>query len=284
MKRIGALKSTAEDRGTARQQADKDLALVYTDLPPSLQVFSYENADLWVCVLHLSYNYALLLLHRPPPIQEEREVTSEDARICSDSAWAITSIFDSLRRRRMLGSLWIPCAYVLFATLVHVSTQLQSPSPIVAASSQRLYGQLMEALEALTDKWLFAQSLLLVFQKGLSQNRGMHLGKPNTIEPFLRAEGQKNDGAAAGGRTIGASQAANNQLSEADESPLTWPTHDTTSTMATLPGTSLDFSTSSLMGNEYALSDTLPNLQYDFDLFLAGIGNVEAYDFRQVYN
>ncbi|KAH8168737.1 fungal specific transcription factor domain-containing protein [Sarocladium implicatum] len=283
MKSISALKGNADDKEAARRKADKDLALVFASLPRSLQTFSYETADVWVCTLHLSYHYTLLLLHRPPPIQGQREVTSEDVRICSDSASAITSIFDSLRRRRMLGSLWIPCAYVLFATLVYVSTQLQSASPIVAASSQRLYSQLMEALEALTDKWLFAQSLLLVFQKGLSQNRSMPLGKPSPIEASIEGE-LASGGPSAGGRTIGASQAVNGRLIDVNQSPQSWSTHESASTMASFAGTSLDFSPHSLMGADYSLSDALPNMQYDFDLFLAGIGTGESYDFREVYS
>jgi hypothetical protein len=294
MKSITRLRSTPADRAAATEQADKELASFYVNLPKSLQAFSYETADLWVCVLHLSYYYSLLLLHRPSPVPGERERTIEDSRICSDAVTAVTAIFDSLRKRDMLGSLWIPSAYVLFATLVHVCTHLQSPNPIVAASSRRLFSQLMETLQALNAKWLFARSLLLIFQRGLSQGLGLQAAKSNQNET-QSPEGAANDSNDA---NVSVTQPPAGPLEMSSSStsgigPRPWwmqdQEQDATHFIAPPPlSTSLDSETTAapmgFMGPGSHPPDGLTNMQLDFELFLAGLGTGDdaAHDFSQV--
>lgn len=163
MKGRASLRVTAEDRQDVTDGADRELASFYTSLPSSMQL-SLISPNPWACLLHLTYNYTLLLLHRPPPRPNERIPQPTDASICSDAVATITAIFDSLRERDMLGGLWIPCAYIIFAALVQLSGQVRSDNPLVVASSQRLFETLLKTLKALTSKWPFARSLMLVFR------------------------------------------------------------------------------------------------------------------------
>lgn len=299
MKSVTRLRSTAADRAAATELGDRELANFYVNLPTPLQAFSYETADIWVCVLHLSYNFALLLLHRPSPVPGERERTVEDMRICSDSVTAITAIFESLRKRDLLGSLWIPSAYVLFATLVHVCTQLQSPNPIVAASSRRLFNQLMDTLQALTAKWLFARSLLLIFQRGLSQGLGMQLVRPDT-----NTEVTANDGGDGRSRIVDTTQNSaggpfemsnHGSIVNSDVGSRPWwmqdQEHDAAQLIAPPLSISLDpgnatAASTGFIGSAYNQAGVSANnkLQLDFELFLAGLGTGDdaAHDFSDL--
>lgn len=266
-------------------QADRELASFYVNLPQSMQAFSYETADIWVCVLHLSYYYALLLLHRQSPVPGERERTVEDARICSDAVTTITAIFDSLRKRKILGSLWIPSAYVLFATLVHVCSHLQSPNPIVTASSRQLFSRLMDTLQALNAKWLFARSLFLIFKRGLSQDLSVQLAKSNLSDAHPEETTDEGDDSTGANTTqtlprpFKMSSSNSNNISSIGPRPW-WmqdQEQDAPHFMAPPPlNTSLvpgsTTAPMSFMGSGMLPPDGSTNVQLDFELFLAGLG------------
>ncbi|KAK2056444.1 fungal-specific transcription factor domain-containing protein [Colletotrichum caudatum] len=174
MRKRVALRSTAEDRAKSTREADTALAELMTSLPERLQP-SQSEPDIWQATFHLTYNNFLILLHRPPPRPVQGDSTAEagtDLSICSDAAATVSSIFESLRKRNMLSGLWLPSIHVLFTALVHTSTQMHSSNPIVAAKSKRHSESMIQTLHSLKSQWLYARSLLNLFEPRRLQGCG----------------------------------------------------------------------------------------------------------------
>lgn len=166
MRKRVALRSTPTDRAAATAEADAALATLITQLPEKLHN-PKPDPDPWQAIFHLTYNNFLILLHRPSPSQDlecPSPTADTDLSICCDAAITICSIFESLRKRNLLNRLWIPSIHVLFTALVHVSDQMHSANPLIVAKSKRLYDSLILTLHALKGQWLYAQSLLALFE------------------------------------------------------------------------------------------------------------------------
>lgn len=166
MRKRVALRSTAADRAAATAEADAALADLITHLPEKLHN-PEPDPDPWQAIFHLTYNNFLILLHRPSPSQDMEcpsAAADTDLSICCDAAITICSIFESLRKRNLLDRLWIPSIHVLFTALVHVSDQMHSANPLIIAKSKRLFDSLILTLHALKGQWLYAQSLLALFE------------------------------------------------------------------------------------------------------------------------
>lgn len=166
MKKITSIKASPADRNEAIYQADEDLAKFITELPECLKLPVSEPGT-WQSVLHLSYNNFLILLHRPSPRDDNAKYgTSKagDHSICSDAVMVITSIFESLRTRGKLRHLWLPSLYVLFTAMVYVAKDFCSANPVVVAKSRRMFDSLLITLRQLSQHWLYAQSLLRLFE------------------------------------------------------------------------------------------------------------------------
>ncbi|KAL0930905.1 acetamidase regulatory protein [Colletotrichum truncatum] len=183
MKRRVALRSTPAERADATRQADMELADLISNLPVRLQ-YSKTDPDLWQAIFHLTYNNFLILLHRASPNRDAEQVaaTSDtDLSICCDAAATICSILESFRTRNLLTRLWIPSIHVLFTALVHVCEQMYSANPIMAAKSKRLFDSLILTLHALKGQWLYAQSLLALFDgRNMATSRRSRLSASNT--------------------------------------------------------------------------------------------------------
>ncbi|KAL7769185.1 hypothetical protein ACKLNR_000569 [Fusarium oxysporum f. sp. zingiberi] len=167
MRRRVALRSTEADRAAATKEADEELAKFITQLPQSLQI-SHSNPDTWQATLHLSYHNFLILLHRPPPHQDPSRVShhsATDHSICGDAVVAINSIFESLRARNTLCNLWLPSVHVLFTSLLHIASELNSPNPLIAAKSSRMFDSLIHTLRDISQYWIYAKSLLRLFEE-----------------------------------------------------------------------------------------------------------------------
>ncbi|TDZ71763.1 Acetamidase regulatory protein [Colletotrichum trifolii] len=168
MRKRVSLQSTPADRAEATREADARLADLIMSLPEQLQL-STSDPDPWQAVFHLSYSHFLILLHRPKPGRaSDSEPASPqavtDLSICCDAAVTICSVFESLRARNLLSRLWIPSIHVLFTAMVHFSDQMRSANPIMAAKSRRHFDSLITTLHALKGHWLYAQSLLNLFE------------------------------------------------------------------------------------------------------------------------
>ncbi|OBS18155.1 hypothetical protein FPOA_09882 [Fusarium poae] len=197
MKRRVALKATETDRVAATKQADEELAEFITQLPQSLQLPPSEPNS-WQATLHLSYNNFLILLHRPRPHQEPNQLSTDSAMnlsICSDAAVTINSIFESLRSRNGLCGLWMPSMHVLFTCLLHVATELNSPNPLVAAKSSRMFDSLLHTLRDMSQYWIYAKSLLRLFEERAMWTKRT---KSRTQGPEERASPDNNSVDASG--------------------------------------------------------------------------------------
>ncbi|KPM36849.1 Acetamidase regulatory protein [Neonectria ditissima] len=167
MRQVLALRSTPAEKAEARRRADEDLAQFIIQLPECLRKPQSE-ASSWQCFLQLTYNNFLVLLHRPPPRQNPHQPVldaASDLNICGDAVVVITSVFESMRTKRSMGDLAIPGMYTLFTALVHVSSELKSTNPLVAAKSMRMLDSLLLSLRELSHHWLFARSLLRLFEE-----------------------------------------------------------------------------------------------------------------------
>jgi transcriptional regulatory protein AMDR len=167
MRRRVALRATEADRAAATKEADEELAEFITQLPQSLQL-SHSNPDTWQATLHLSYHNFLILLHRTLPHQDPSRFSphsATDLSICSDAVVAITSIFESLRTRNTLCNLWLPSVHVLFTSLLHVASELNSSNPLVAVKSSRMFDSLIHTLRDISQYWIYAKSLLRLFEE-----------------------------------------------------------------------------------------------------------------------
>lgn len=166
MRKRVALRSTPADRAAATTEADAALADLHTQLPDRLYGPN-PDPDPWQAIFYLTYNNFLILLHRPSPSQDTdgpSAAADTDLSICCDAAITICSIFESLRKRNLLDRLWISSIHVLFTALVHVSDQMHSANPLIVAKSKRLFDSLILTLHALKGQWLYAQSLLALFE------------------------------------------------------------------------------------------------------------------------
>ena len=93
-----------------------------------------------------------------------------------------TSIFEGLRADNALSSLWLPGVNALFTAMVHVSKELDSSSPLVAAKSLRMFDSLLLSLRVLSNHWLYAQSLLRLFEERELRYKQQR-GRTSTNEP-----------------------------------------------------------------------------------------------------
>ncbi|KAG7057398.1 acetamidase regulatory protein [Colletotrichum scovillei] len=180
MKKRVALRCKEGEKAEATRKADIALAELVTNLPERLHLSS-GDPDIWQSMFHITYNNFLILLHRPPPraVSGPSSVeASNDLTICSDAAATIASIFESLRKREMLASLWLPSLHMLFTALVHTASQMHSSNPIVAAKSKRHTESMIQTLHAMKSQWLYAQSLLNLFEPKRPRNRD--LGQQST--------------------------------------------------------------------------------------------------------
>ncbi|KXH49855.1 fungal specific transcription factor domain-containing protein, partial [Colletotrichum simmondsii] len=172
MRKRVALRCKEGEKAEATRKADIALAELVTNLPERLQLSS-GNPDIWQSMFHITYNNFLILLHRPPPraVPGPSSVeASTDLTICSDAAATIASIFESLRKREMLAGLWLPSLHMLFTALVHTASQMHSSNPIVAAKSKRHTESMIQTLHAMKSQWLYAQSLLNLFEPKRPRN------------------------------------------------------------------------------------------------------------------
>lgn len=196
MKKRLAIRASEADRVEATKEADLALASFITALPEKLQL-PVSDMNQWQAILHLTYNNFLILLHRPPPRStgETTADTASDLSICWDAVSAITTIFDAMRAKNNLSKLWMPSIYVLFTALVHLSSQVTSPNPLVVARSKRLYSSLILTLHELSSRWLYAKSLLRLFDRGATQERQRTMAGEAAAAAAASAARDMGDGA-----------------------------------------------------------------------------------------
>lgn len=174
MRQRSALRSTPDERAAATKEADEALAEFILQLPENLR-FSTSSPSIWPATLHLSYNNFLILLHRRKNPEQQVSDIGSDSGICWSAVNNISSIFESLRTCSMLHGLWLPSIHVLFTAMVHLSINLNDPNPVIAAQARRPFESLLSTLREAAELWVYAQSLLALFE-------------PRPIRPTARLE------------------------------------------------------------------------------------------------
>ncbi|PVH95794.1 hypothetical protein DM02DRAFT_731630 [Periconia macrospinosa] len=152
------------------EEADKKLAAWSLLLPPHLRLRPTLTLDLWPATLHLMYNTILILLHRPrpqplhPPPSPSLLPTSTDADICSAAAGVVQSIFESLRDRNQLSSLWVFSVTTIFTVMIQLSVEVRCANPLLALAALRKYDSTLYSLKGLSRFWPNAESVLHFFE------------------------------------------------------------------------------------------------------------------------
>ena len=145
------------DRKEALDAFDKALASWRINLPPELRAYEDDTESPWPAMLHLAYNTALLQFHR-------LTAGPEDADICADAAATIVQIFGLLSGRSMLPLCWFWAPSALFAAILQVDCQVKCGNPIRALHAKTKYDTSLAVLRRLGRHWLFATSVLRLFQ------------------------------------------------------------------------------------------------------------------------
>lgn len=173
MRQILQLKSSPADRTDAIRQAGESLGQFVTQLPDCLRLPQLQ-ADTWQSFLQLTYNNFLILLHRPPAQADPSSCLADasgHSSICADAIAVITSTFEFIGATRSFGELALPSVYTLFTSLVHVSGEIASPNPLVAAKSKRMLDSLLNSLRELAHYYIYPRSILRVFEGQAERER-----------------------------------------------------------------------------------------------------------------
>jgi transcriptional regulatory protein AMDR len=189
MKKRWALRAPVSSRVGATKHADVQLAQFVAELPPALQLV-VTNQNIWVSTLHLTYNNFLIVLHRPPPKQQDEPCYLGnvcDATICNDSTLSIATIFETITAPSQISKLWPYGIHCLFTAIVWATNSLNSTNPVVAAKAMRAFDSLLAALKSLSQYWQFAVSLLTLFERRLAKARQSNAD--NGISALVREEG-----------------------------------------------------------------------------------------------
>lgn len=157
-------KKVGIDRKEALVFVDTTLAQWLTQLPEELKWRSSQsNADPWVLLLHLTYNTALTLFHRPRT-SDVGDFSSSDETICSDSSTTMLKIFEELRLQSGLRYCWFWAPSCLFTAMLQISGEMKCQNPILLLQCREKYDSGLLSLRKMTKYWLFATSILRLFQ------------------------------------------------------------------------------------------------------------------------
>jgi transcriptional regulatory protein AMDR len=232
---VRVIKSGIISRRAAVEAVDNALAQWLVELPPYLRDRSAKMASSTtmmragedgdrcyqssVMLLHLTYNAVLIQFHRflsnerggdgleggssSRTTEQERMQTAGDKEICAEAASNIIQIFERLGAATSGGfrccCFWAP--HALFTAMLEVGGQLKSVNPILAVRSKEKYESGLRSLRKLTRYWLFATSVLRLFES-------------NSIKPPRR------ETAASSSHRRRETSASSEQASPDQESPL----------------------------------------------------------------
>ncbi|KKY21689.1 putative acetamidase regulatory protein [Phaeomoniella chlamydospora] len=163
---------TSDGSKAALRTVDAALAGWTLLLPDHLRLRPTITLEFWPTVLHLVYNNALILLHRPRPRAASiDESVPHDADICSAAAAVIQSLFESLHTRDSVRYLWTSSINALFTAMIQLSVEIRISNPILAISALRKYDSTLHSLRQLSDCWPNAKSVLHFFENSTKLQR-----------------------------------------------------------------------------------------------------------------
>ncbi|CAK7238364.1 hypothetical protein SEUCBS140593_010592 [Sporothrix eucalyptigena] len=177
------------------RRTDEALANWSLHLPPSLQLGGHGNGDysssptssktnVWTAFLHLTYNTALLLLHRQSPSLASASTSkatipsADDVEICTNAAVAIQQIFHAVCSSGQAVYLWSSAINSLFTALIQLSGDVQrsttssstadpTGNPLLAVAALRRYDAALSSLRQLAVYWPNAQAVVQFFEQSV---------------------------------------------------------------------------------------------------------------------
>ncbi|CAH0020291.1 unnamed protein product [Clonostachys rhizophaga] len=190
--------TTVESRISAVQKSDEKLASWALRLPHNLQLHTISGAlDPCTANLHLHYNMALILLHRPLPQSKARaehlgRLLDDNLEICVAAASSIQSLFQQLCEANNLRSLWISVINCLFTALIQLSSEIRLSNPLLAVSALRRYDSALISLKQLSRHWPNAESVLHFFEKSIRVNsvEAIPANRPDNNPLFISSSNQ----------------------------------------------------------------------------------------------
>ncbi|KAL1893742.1 hypothetical protein Sste5346_006243 [Sporothrix stenoceras] len=194
--------SREKDRQSALRRTDEALANWSLHLPPSLQLSGQSDPtsssastsiNVWTASLHLTYNTALLLLHRQAPSPHAALDTKiggpspDDVEICTNAAVAIQQIFHAVCASGQAVYLWSSSINSLFTALIQLSGDVQRSTsttsaptikssssksrsrgnPLLAVAALRRYDAALASLRQLAAFWPNAQAVVQFFEQSV---------------------------------------------------------------------------------------------------------------------
>jgi transcriptional regulatory protein AMDR len=184
-------RSAKSDRNNTLSRADDALARWSLMLPHPLRLRPTLTLELWPSTLHLIYNTALILFHRPRPHLTTLSSSSSlpsanDAEICSAAAGTIQAIFESLAESKSLSSLWVFSVTALFTAMIQLSAEVRFSNPLLAIAAVLRYDSTLYSLRKLSLYWPNAQSILHFFENSERlQREGLHAHSQPQSSPRL---------------------------------------------------------------------------------------------------
>lgn len=163
-------KKYGASRGEVLELVDAALAEWLVELPTDFQEYSRQTAvewDYWPSLLHLTYNTVLVQFHRrldDSDSDPSSHSAGNDEDICAGAASNIIRIFDQLDQHSALRFCWFWAPSTLFTAMLEIRGQLKCRNPILALRIKEKYDAGLLSLHKLTRHWLYATSILRLFQ------------------------------------------------------------------------------------------------------------------------
>lgn len=188
-------RASMETRLQAIKRADKSLGDLMLGIPERLQL-KLSNIDIWQSVLHLTHYNFVLLLHRPAPNFSPKDTSTgvqEDAILCREATIAIASIFEALLSQRAISSLWLYSNHVLFTATIHILSQINTSTPLLAAKSRRILDILLMSLRELAKYWTYAKGLLQVLEQRVAKLKSLRNDAASSNSQYTETPGQHDN-------------------------------------------------------------------------------------------
>ena len=185
--------SAMTNRNHILAQADDALARWSLMLPHPLRLRPTLTLGMWPSMLHLVYNTALILIHRPrphltTPSSPSSLPSANDAEICSAAAGTIQAIFESLADSKSLSSLWVFSVTALFTAMIQLSAEVRFSNPLLAIAAVRRYDSTLYSLRKLSRYWPNAESILHFFEHSERlQRENVHIQAQSQSSPVRLA-------------------------------------------------------------------------------------------------
>ena len=177
------------NRGDVLEIVDAALAEWLVALPPDFQEHARHTAgewDHWPSLMHLTYNTVLVQFHRrldESGLDSTSHLAANDEDICAGAASNIIRIFDQLDQHSALRFCWFWAPSTLFTAILEIRGQLKCRNPILAFRIKEKYDAGLLSLQKLTKHWLYATSILRLFQSNSIEKSQKEVTHPERSTP-----------------------------------------------------------------------------------------------------